>query len=99
MQWFLHYLKVVQFDAWKEIQSERAEGFVAKIQCKSAYYTILLILVIIIICTTDLQVPVVTSYEFCQGKTHRWGIAWSFHGELAVLHSGRLIARVVRSYG
>ena len=25
-----------------------------------------------------MQVPVITTTEFVQGRTHRWGIAWSF---------------------
>ena len=28
------------------------------------------------------QVPVVTSTEFVQGKTWRWGVAWSFNTDL-----------------
>ncbi len=29
-----------------------------------------------------MQVPVVTTTEFVQGKTWRWGLAWSFDGTL-----------------
>lgn len=70
-----HKKKKIETNLFKQTYQTEVESLI-----KFSY----LIIVLSIMCVLVSQVPKVTHTEFCQGRTMRWALAWSFYEDVIV---------------